>query len=228
MTFKSLFLAAIATSCISACGGEADTKPAPPVETSVPQTATPTQAPAPLLDGVATAVYNIEPTHASIVWNVSHNGLSNYTSRFTDFSAEMNFDADNPIKSTLTATINPLSVRTDHPDGPDWDTTLGTDEKWFNGNAFPAITYKSSSVTLTDENTGAVQGELTLLGVTKAVPLNVTFNGARNFASYGDRDLLGFSATATLKRSDFGITALLPGIGDEVTVTIEAEFLQAE
>ena len=60
------------------------------------------------------------------------------------------------------------------------------------------------------------------------MPLSVSFNGVRNFAWYGERDVIGFSATATLKRSDFGMTALLPAIGDEVTIIIEAEFVEVE
>ena len=215
---------------ITACNSEPAPEPTPPpsseeeLASSVPA-APPTAA---VLLEVSSADYAIEPTHASVVWSVSHNGLSSYTARFTDFTAALAFNAEDPAGSTLTASINPLSVRTDHPDGPDWDTTLGTDEKWFNAAAYPAITYASTGVTLTGETTGIVQGDLTFLGITKQVPLSVTFNGVRNFAWYGERDVIGFSATATFKRSDFDLTALLPGIGDEVTLTIETEFLQAE
>ena len=214
---------------ISACGGDTapETTPPPPAEEVASSVAT-TPSTAELLSEVSSATYAIEPTHASVIWSVSHNGLSNYTARFTDFSAALNFNAEDPASSTVTASINPLSVRTDHPDGPDWDTTLGADEKWFNASAHPVITYRSTSVTLTGEGTGIVQGDLTLLGVTKQMPLSVTFNGVRNFAWFGERDVIGFSATAIFKRSDFGMSALLPGIGDEVTVTIETEFLQAE
>jgi len=219
---------ATAVALVAACGAEpaSETTPPPTEETPAPAPAA-VETVSPLLE-VSSAAYAIEPTHASVVWSVSHNGLSNYTARFMDFSAALIFNAEDPTLSTLTASINPLSVRTDHPEGPDWDTTLGTDEKWFNATAFPAITYASTGVTLTGETTGIVQGDLTFLGVTKQVPLSVTFNGLRNFAWFGERDVIGFSATATLKRSDFGMTALLPGIGDEVTLTIETEFLQAE
>jgi len=224
---SALKQAALAASAImlAACGAETASEPTPVAPPPAPAA---TPALNPLLAEVASAVYAVEPTHASVVWSVSHNGLSNYTARFTDFSAELAFNSEDPTSSTLSATINPLSVRTDHPEGPDWDTTLGTDEKWFNASAFPAITYASTDITLTGETTGIVNGDLTLLGVTKQVPLTVTFNGVRNFAWYGERDVIGFSATATFNRSDFGLTALLPGIGDEVTLTIETEFLQAE
>lgn len=221
---KQASLAATAI-LLAACGAETASEPMPVAPPPAP-VATPSINP--LLADVASAVYTVEPTHASVVWSVSHNGLSNYTARFTDFSAELAFNSEAPASSTLSATINPLSVRTDHPEGPDWDTTLGTDEKWFNAGAFPVITYTSTDVTLTGDTTGIVHGDLTFLGVTKQVPLTVTFNGVRNFAWYGERDVIGFSATANFNRSDFGLTALLPGIGDEITLTIETEFLQAE
>lgn len=220
---RYFFSALLVAPCLIACGGQ-DTAPAP----AEPLPTVTEAGPNPLLEEVATARYDLEPTHASLVWTVSHNGLSNYTARFTDFSAALEFDAVNPTNSSLSATINPLSVRTDHPSGPDWDTTLGTDEKWFNAKTFPQITYVSDSILLTGENTGTLTGTLTLLGVTKPVELNVVFNGVRNFAWFGDRDVIGFSAIAKLKRSDFGMSALLPAIGDEVTITIEAEFLQSE
>lgn len=227
MTLKLRLIANFTIGLLAACGAETADTPTP-VNAPVGEPVVSAPANNPLLAEVATATYNIEPTHVSLVWKVRHNGLSNYTARFTDVTADLSFDAENPAASSLTARINPLSVRTGHPDGPDWDTTLRTDEKFFNAEAFPDITYASSSITLTGEDTGIINGELSLLGVTQQVPLEVTFNGVRNFAWFGDRDVIGFSATAKLKRSDFGMKALLPDIGDEVSIIIEAEFLQAE
>ena len=222
------FIFAAAT-MLAACSGaeqsvdqDAPTQP----KTAVTQPDTPQSIL--VTEGVNSGTYNLEKTHASLIWKVSHNGLSNYTARFTDFDAQIMLDAGAPAAASLTARINPLSVRTDHPSGPDWDQTLRSDEKWFNAENFSEITYRSTGIDMTGDKTGIVNGELTLLGITQQVPLSVSFNGVRNFAWYGERDVIGFSATATLKRSDFGITALLPAIGDEVTIIIEAEFLGAE
>lgn len=179
-------------------------------------------------EGVNSGAYELEKTHASLIWTVSHNGLSKYTARFTDFDVSLNIDPENPANSTLLASINPLSVETSHPSGGDWDATLGSDEKWFNATTFPEIMYTSTSIDLTGERTGTIMGDLTLLGITKAVPMDVTYNNVRNFSWYGERDVIGFSATANLKRSNFGMVALLPSIGDEVTISIEAEFVGAE
>ena len=175
----------------------------------------------------ASGTYKLEKTHASLTWRISHNGLSNYTARFTEFDAEISFDPDNPIASSVSATINPLSVETDHPtEREKWNGEIATDDRFLNGDEFPEITFVSTGVEATGEFTGIVTGDLTLLGVTVPVALETTYNGTGNAPWFGTRDLIGFSARGVLKRSDFGMTALLPNIGDEVEVIIEAEFLQ--
>jgi len=225
-----LVLAGLALSIAVACAAEtgevtANTDaPAPIVETSSISNAAKTLANL----GVNAGDYELDKGHASLVWTVSHNGLSKYTTRFTDFDAALKLDVDAPEASLLSASINPLSVRTDHPSGPDWDMTLANDAKWFNAQVFPEITYTSTGIRDLNDMSGTIDGELTLLGVTQPVVLNVTMNGVRNFPWFGERDVIGFSATASLKRSDFGMLALLPDIGDEVSIRLEVEFVQAE
>ena len=112
------------------------------------------------------ATYELEKTHAFITWRIKHNGLSNYTVRFTDFDATIEFDAENPVESSVTAVINPLSVETDHPTKrEDWNNQIATDRKFLNGEEFPTITFESTSVEQTGEFTGVISGNLTLLGL---------------------------------------------------------------
>jgi len=170
--------------------------------------------------------YELEKTHAFLTFRISHNGLSNYTARFTDFHASIDFDPENPVASSVTATINPLSIETDHPTSDTWDNTLATDRKWLNGNEFPQIVFRSTGIEQTGEFTGIITGDLTFLGVTKEVALETTYNGTGNAPWFGTRDIIGFSATGALIRSEFGLTILLPNIGDEVEFTIEAEFVE--
>lgn len=170
--------------------------------------------------------YELEKTHAFLTWRVKHNGLSNYTARFTDFDASIDFDPENPVNSSVTATINPLSVETDHPTNDSWNDKLATDKKWFNGEEFPQIVFQSTGVEQTGEFTGIITGNLTLLGVTKEVQLTATYNGTGNAPWFGTRDIIGFSARGSITRSDFGMTALVPNIGDEVEIIIEAEFVE--
>lgn len=224
-------LAGLSAAALVGCGSPAsqDVPEPAPVLTSEPQAnVAPTTADTLADLGVNAGTYALDKGHASLVWTVSHNGLSKYTARFTDFDATIELDTETPAASRLTASINPLSVRTDHPSGPDWDTTLATDAKWFNADAFPEITYTSTGIRDFDHMSAVIDGELSLLGVTRPVALNVTMNGVRNFPWFGERDVIGFSATATLTRSDFGMLSLLPDIGDDVSIQLEVEFVQAE
>ncbi len=174
--------------------------------------------------------YTLDKTHASLVWKVSHLGLSNYTARFTDFDATINLQPNNLTASSVKATIDPMSVRTDypHPEKKDFDAKLATGEGWFNANAFPQITFTATDLQKTDDHSGIMTGELTFLGVTKPVSLDVTFNKAMLEHPFAGKPALGFSATGKLQRSDWGMDTYLPNIGDTVHIMIEAEFFKAE
>ena len=167
--------------------------------------------------------YALEKPHASLTWRVKHMGLSNYTARFADFDATLDFDPGNVEASKVKAVINPMSVRTDHPTDSEWDMRIGRD--LFRGEQFPQIVFESTSVQKTGEFTGVLTGDLTFLGVTKPVTLDVAFNGAAKAAAlYQGRDAVGFSARGVLRRSDFGSTRYAAFVGDEVEIVIEAEF----
>ncbi len=176
----------------------------------------------------AKGTYSVDKTHAFLFWKVSHFGLSTYTAKFTDWDATIDFDPANPAASSVTASINPTAVQTDHPSQAEkWHGELAND--FFKAEEFPAITFKSTSVETTGPNTGKVTGDLTFLGVTKPITLKVKYNGVGNVPWYGERDIIGFDAKAKIKRSDFGLTRMIDnGIGDEVTIVISGEFLQDE
>ena len=182
------------------------------------------------IEGMPAGLYKLDKTHASIVWKVSHLGLSNYTARFTDFDVDLLFDNEKPENSKIIATIDPTSIKTDypHPEKKDFDKKLVEGSGWFNTTQFPEIKFKSTSVKKTGDETADVTGDLTFLGVTKPVTLNVAFNKAIGNHPFANKPALGFSATGSLKRSDFGMTKYLPNIGDDVELLIEAEFLHEE
>ncbi len=173
--------------------------------------------------------YELDKSHASVTWKVSHLGLSNYTARFAKMDATLEFDAKDPTKSKLVATVDPTSIRTDYPNAAekDFDKKLAQDADWFNAGKFPEIKFESTKVEKTGENTGKVHGNLTMLGVTKPLVLDVKFNGAYIKKPFADVPGLGFSATTKLKRSDWGFGTYVPNIGDEVEVLIEVEFHKA-
>jgi len=184
-------------------------------------------ATAPVLDVAAApeGAYILDPAHASVNWSLSHSGLSFYTARFDDITGALDFDPNAPTASRLDVKIDPKSVSTGDTD---WDNKLATDGKYFDGNTYSEIRFVSTSAVKTSNNTGQVTGDLTLKGVTLPVTLDVTYNGAgKSFGNPGAT--LGFSAIGKIKRSDWGMTTLTNfGIGDEVTLRIEAEFNEAQ
>lgn len=182
------------------------------------------------LEQMPGGTYQLDKTHASVTWKISHLGLSRYTARFTKFDAKLTMDVKDPSKSQLVASVYPMSVATDFPfvSETDFDQTLATGKEWFNADRFPEIRFVSKRIQITGKNTGKIFGELTLLGKTKPLDMNVTFNGAYRKKFLTNVPALGFSATASLQRSDWGFTTLIPIVGDRVDILIEAEFDKAD
>lgn len=172
--------------------------------------------------------YALDPTHASVTWKVNHLGLSNYTARFTKFDATVDLNPEDLAQSSLTVTIDPKSVKTDYPfaDKKDFDKKIAEDPEFLNANEHPEITFKSTAVEMLSDTTAKVIGELTMLGKTNLVAVDVTLNGAVKEHPFQKVPALGFSATTKIKRSEYGFTKYIPVVGDEVAILIEAEFLQ--
>ena len=165
--------------------------------------------------------YVLDPTHASVTWSLSHAGLSNYTARFDDISGVLQFDISEPSNSFVDIRIGADSISTGLPD---FDRTIATSSDGFNSGEFPEIRFISTEISVTGPQTGVIKGDLTLRGETRPVTLDVVFNGAgRSFGKPGDT--LGFSATAEIDRTKWGVTKWTNfGIGEIVTLRIETEF----
>ena len=219
---------------LAACGAPAATNSPPsapaPVETAADATAGPSE----VAELGPAGTYALDPTHASLTWKISHFGLSNYTARFTKLDATLVFDPDNLAASKLDVTVDPTSVETDypadfkagHPGSPfdSFDQEISEGADFFDSGNFPSISFKSTEVKQTGPSSGAVTGDLTFRGVTKPVTLDVTYNGTAAFPWAPDAPRLGFSAAGKIKRSDFGLDFMVPQLGDEVDLLIEAEF----
>jgi polyisoprenoid-binding protein YceI len=170
--------------------------------------------------------YKLDLSHASIVWKVSHLGLSNYVARFTEFDAAIDYNSTDIEKSQVTASINPMSIQTAYPNPAeeDFDNVLANEKGWFNANNFAAISFVSTSIDMVTEKTAVMKGNLTFLGVTKEVSLDVVFNGAMTKQPFTGKPTMGFSATTSIVRSNFGMNQYVPNIGDNVEIMIEGEF----
>lgn len=177
--------------------------------------------------------YKLDKSHASLIFVVNHLGFSNYHAQFTSFDATMTFDPANAAASKLTATVDANSLSVPHPPEGFLDELKG--EQFLDTAKYPEMSFVSTSVEVTGEKTGKVTGDFTMHGVTKPVTLDVTFNGGwAGLPGMDPHSRAGFSATGTLKRSEFGIGYGVPpegttfGVSDEVKIIIEAEFTGPE
>jgi len=138
----------------------------------------------------------------------------------------IDYNANDIEKSQVTATINPMSIQTAYPNAAekDFDNVLATEKGWFNAESFASINFVSTSIDMTTEKNAVMKGNLTFLGVTKAVSLDVVFNGAMTKQPFTGKPTMGFSATTNIARSDFGMSKYVPNIGDNVEIMIEGEF----
>jgi polyisoprenoid-binding protein YceI len=162
--------------------------------------------------------FNLDKPHTQIVFVVSHMGFSHSYGKFTDYAGTVNIDDAEPTKSNADVTIQTASIDLDDQK---WNEHLkGKD--FFDVEKFPTMTFKSTKVEKTGDKTANVTGDLTLLGVTKPVTLAVVHN---NTGKHPMKDIraTGFSATGTIKRSEFGMNYGLPMIGDDIKILIEVE-----
>jgi polyisoprenoid-binding protein YceI len=171
------------------------------------------------LNEVQGGQYALDKSHAKIIFSTTHFGFSTYYGLFKDFDAKLTFDPKAPAKSTLDVSINMDGVDTTNPK---LDTHLKSPD-FFDVANFPAASFKATSIKVTGKTTGKITGDLTLHGVTKPVTLDTTFNGA-GVNPVSKAYVVGFNATGTVKRSEFGILTYVPVVGDDVTLTISAEF----
>lgn len=162
--------------------------------------------------------YKIDPAHTFPNFKINHLGFSTMHGRFEKTSGELNIDWAKKTGSVDIA-IDAGSVSTgfkkrdEHLMSPDF----------LNAAEFPEITYKSTKVKINDDNTATVEGNLTILGVSKPVTLNVARIHCAEHPMRKGTHVCGFDAEGKIKRSDFGVNYALPAIGDEMMLNIEVE-----
>lgn len=161
--------------------------------------------------------FTIDPQHTYTTFEVNHLGISTQRGRFNDTLGKVIFDPQDG-NNNIEIKINAGSVDT----GNESLEKLLRSEDFFNTEKYPDILFRAHKVTFKDEKPESIEGELTLLGVTKPVTLNVlSYNCTRK--PFLIRLTCGIDATTTIKRSEFGMNSLLSFVGDEVKVLIQAE-----
>jgi polyisoprenoid-binding protein YceI len=176
-------------------------------------------------DEAPAGVYVIDRTHASVQWSVLHEGIGWYHGRFTGFDVQLDFDPADVARSKVTATVDPKSVETDfaktRPAGNTTDFNNMIATRFLKAGEQPAITFTSTAISKTTETTGKMTGNLSFRGVTKPVTLDVIYVGK---GVRSRRWKVGFAATGSIKRSDFGVET--SAVADEIRLTIDGEFIK--
>ncbi|MBS0584257.1 MAG: YceI family protein [Proteobacteria bacterium] len=176
---------------------------------------------APLTAAAAAHDYRFDTVHTQITASASHLGFSQPGGRLHVKSGWFRFDEDDWSGAQVDVTIDTASI--DFGDAA-WNDKLRSRE-FLDVAHYPSARFVSTRVEKTGEKTGIAHGKLTLLGTTRPLDLAITLHRVGVHA-YTLKWTAGFSATATLKRSDFRMTKYLPDVGDEVGIRIEAEGLR--
>lgn len=164
--------------------------------------------------------YQLDPSHTSVLFKVSHLNLSTYVGRFNEMDASLDFDPEQLKKTNLQASVNTTSIDVNNESLE--DSLRGA--TWFESERFPQATFKTISVQpLEQSNEFLFNAEMNLKGITKPIQLKATFHGgATNLLS--GYYTIGFSAEGSIKRSEFGMDEYIPMVGDTVDIEIYAEF----
>jgi len=164
--------------------------------------------------------FNIDPHHATVLLSWNHVGLSTTYAVIREFEGALELDPEKVEDAQLSVSLKLGSLdtlekkRTEDLQGP----------RFFNVASFPTATFKSTSVKRTSDTTADVTGDFTLLGQTKPLTLKVKYNKA---SKSDEKLLVGFDAETVIPRADYGVAALTPMVGPQVTVKISTELLAA-
>ena len=163
--------------------------------------------------------YALDGRHASVIARIGHGGGSSLsTFRFGKVSGSLNWDPANPQSSRVNVTVDMTSIMTPVPNFA--EELIG--DKFLNTGKFPTATFATTAIQRTGPTTGRITGNLTFMGVTKPITIDARMVGAGK----GGRGatVIGFSGTTRFKRSDYGFTANVGPIGDEVELILDIEF----
>jgi polyisoprenoid-binding protein YceI len=180
-------------------------------------------SPAPALESAAPPAWKLDPVHTRLVFAVSHAGFSQAIGTVSGSQGGLRYTPGDWRGARLVVEV-PVT-RVDLGDA-DWNRAVLAGNL-LDGEAHPVARFVSTRVNARDERRAEVCGDLTLRGTTRPLCLQVTANAAERHPMPPFRRTAGFSATATLRRSDFGIDAWPSMIGEEVELRIEAEASRA-
>lgn len=167
--------------------------------------------------------YVLDGSHSQVIFSYNHLGFSTTHGMFSGFEGEIMFDQEDPAKSSVTVSMPTLSMFTG------WEQRDGhfMSDDFFGASETDVISFTSTGIELTGDDTAMITGDLTMNDTTKSVVLDAKLNQAGVHPVTG-KPSAGFNATTTVLRSDFGVDKFAPHVGDEVEVVISLEAVKAE
>ncbi|SLN14151.1 hypothetical protein ROG8370_00328 [Roseovarius gaetbuli] len=172
----------------------------------------------------APQTYTLDPSHSQVVFSYNHLGFSTTYGMFAGFEGAISFDAEDPAASSVSVSMPLMSMMTGWQKRFDHFMT----EDFFGASEGDMVTFTSTAIEVTGDNTAKITGDLSMNGVTKAVTLDATLNQSLEAHPMNGKPWMGFDATTTLLRSDFGVDKFAPYVSDEIDVKISIEAGQAE
>lgn len=173
-------------------------------------------------------IWTIDPAHTEINFTVRHMMISNVRGRFEKFTGEVNFNEEEPEKSSVKVQIEAASIDTKEEKR---NAHLRSAD-FFNADQFPYLTFESKRIEMIDKQRARIYGDLTIKDATKEVVLDTYYAGQSK--SPGGTISAGFTAQTSINRTDWGLTwnvALETGgllVGEEVKIDIELEIVKQE
>lgn len=170
--------------------------------------------------------YVLDPSHSQAVFSYNHLGYSRTFGMFSGFEGEIMFAAADPAASSVSVSIPVMSMFTG------WEERTGhfMSADFFGAEEGDLVTFTSTGIEVTGENTANITGDLTMNDVTESVVLAATLNQSSPYP-FGPKEgtpTMGLSATTTLLRSDFNLGAFAPAVSDEVEIRISVEAFQEQ
>lgn len=204
--------------CVSVVGSDGLT----PVSAQTPAAA----GAYPISVDLPAGAYEIDPHHTSVQFRIRHLDLSYFVARFDDKQGTLTLDPSDPSHSSLTASVAAASVNTGVLNAQGARAFDQEVARVIGADTTARITFASTSIERTGQNTARITGDLTMNGQTHPLTLDATFLAGRAVALRGGKVGLGFTARGSISRSQWGVTQWTAFTGDTVEIIIDAELSQ--
>ncbi len=173
-----------------------------------------------------TELFKLDPGHSQVLFSFEHLGYSTTYGMFAGFNGEIDYNAEDPAKSSVSVSMPVMSMFTG------WEARLQhfMSEDFFGAKEGDLAEFKSTAIEVTGEKTAKITGDLSMNGITKPITLDAELTQASPYP-FGPKEgtpTMGFHATGTVIRSEYNLGMFAPAVSDEIKVVISVEAAKAK